>query len=91
MTATAATVRGYNDAGHTVEITQKITETQFRAIERILGRPPERFKDWAEKFAFDPPTNAHGARLRSYLRSHGIAHDYEKRFTWVAACSAGAA
>jgi hypothetical protein len=85
MTAKAAAVLGYNDAGHTVEITQTLTETQFREIEGILGRPPERFKEWAERFVFDPPTNAHGSRLRSYLRNHRIAHGYEKRFAWVAA------
>lgn len=91
MTVTAVTVLGYNDAGHALEITQQITEPQFRAIERILGRPPERFKDWAEKFVFDPPTSGHGARVRSYLRSNGIAHGYEQRFAWVAASSADAA
>jgi len=83
MNAKAAAVFGYNDAGHTVEIKQTLTEAQFRDIERILGLPPQRFKEWAEMFVFDPPTNAHGSRLRSYLRNHRIAHGYEKRFAWV--------
>jgi hypothetical protein len=89
---TSLTVKdGYNDAGQTVEITQQLTELQFREIERILDRSRERFKDWADKFLFDPPTNAHGSRLRNYLRSQRIAHDYEKRYTWVQPKPAGAA
>ncbi len=81
---------GYNDAGQTIEITQKLTEAQFREIERILDRTPERFKGWPERFVFDPPTNAHGGRLRGYLRDNRIAHNYEKRHTWQPA-AAGAA
>lgn len=74
---------GYNDAGQTVEITQTLTEVQFREMERILHRTPERFKGWPDRFVFDPPSNAHGSRLREYLRSQRIAHNYEKRYTWV--------
>jgi hypothetical protein len=82
---------GYNDAGQTIEISQQLTEAQFRAIERILDRPRERFKGWADKFVFDPPTNAHGSRLRDYLRSQRIAHNYEKRYTWLQPSQAGVA
>lgn len=79
---------GYNDSGQTVEITQTLTEVQFREIERILERTPERFKGWADRFVFDPPSNAHGSRLRQYLRSQRIAHNYEKRYTWIAPAAA---
>ncbi len=82
---------GYTDTGHTVEITQTLTEAQFREIERILDRPPERFKGWPDRFVFDPPTNAHGSRLREYLRSERIAHGYEKRYTWTQPTAAVAA
>jgi hypothetical protein len=82
---------GYNDTGQTIEITQQLTEGQFREIERILDRTPERFKGWAELFVFGPPTNAHGSRLRDYLRSEQIAHGYEKRYTWVGPSQAGVA
>jgi hypothetical protein len=82
---------GYNDAGHTIEITQRLTEAQFREIERILDRLPERFKGWPDRFVFNPPTNAHGSRLRDYLRSHQIAHGYEKRYTWPRASQTGVA
>jgi hypothetical protein len=82
---------GYNDAGHTIEITQRLTEGQFREIERILDRPPERFKGWPERFVLNPPTNAHCSRLRDYLRSQQIAHGYEKRYTWRQRSQAGVA
>ncbi|HEY3830194.1 MAG TPA: hypothetical protein VGL57_13455 [Solirubrobacteraceae bacterium] len=82
---------GYNDTGQTIEITQQLTEGQFREIGRILGRPPERFKGWPDRFVFDPPTNAHGSRLRDYLRSQQIAHGYEKRYTWLQPSQAGVA
>jgi hypothetical protein len=82
---------GYTDAGHTVEITQTLTEAQFREIERILDRPPEKFKGWPDRFVFSPPTNAHGSRLREYLRRERIAHGYEKRYTWKQPTAAVAA
>jgi hypothetical protein len=81
---------GYNDAGQTIEITQQLTEAQFREIERLLDRPRERFKGWPDRFVFDPPTPAHGSRLRGYLRSQRITHGYEKRYTWLQAAPAGA-
>jgi hypothetical protein len=76
---------GYKDAGQTVEIAQQLTERQFREIERILDRPPARFKAWSDRFAFNPPTNEHSSRLRSYLIAQGICHWVEQRTIWTPA------
>jgi len=84
MSATATPVRGYNATGETVEITQELTERQYRQIQRLVGEPPGgRFKEWCELFFFDPPTPKHGRDLRAYLRKEGIVHGYEQRYTWA--------
>jgi hypothetical protein len=74
---------GYRYSGETVEITQKLSERQFRAVEAILGHPPQRFKEWAEHFVFTPSTPGIGRRLRAYLRRHGVAHTTELLQTFV--------
>jgi hypothetical protein len=83
MTHTATVNPGYRYTSETVEIPQKLTEEQFRRIEAILCRPPERFKDWADKFFFDPQTPALGDQLREYLREQRIAHSVERRETFA--------
>jgi hypothetical protein len=83
MTHTVTVNPGYRYTGETVEISQKLTEEQFRRIEDILSRPPERFKDWADKFFFDPATPSLGDQLREYLREQRIAHSVERRETFA--------
>jgi hypothetical protein len=68
---------GYHYSGESIEITQAITEEQFRAIEDILCRAPQRFKSWAEHFCFDPATPGLAEHLRAYLREQRIAHTTE--------------
>jgi hypothetical protein len=68
---------GYRYAGETIEITQPLGEAQFRAIEAILGEPPQRFKEWAQHFVFTLSTPGIGRRLRGYLRRQRIAHTTE--------------
>ena len=77
------TRNGYRYAGESVEIRQSVTERQFRAIERILGVPPSRFKGWAEKFYFDPPDPRRAAALLRYLRDQNISHSIERLDTWT--------
>jgi hypothetical protein len=77
MTASYRVNPGYRYTRETVEITQKITEAQFRAIEQILGWQPQRFKDWAEFFTFEPATPGVARRLRRYLSEQPIAHTSE--------------
>jgi hypothetical protein len=77
------TKNGYRYAGESVEIPQSVTEAQFRTIEQILGEPPARFKDWAEKFYFEPTNPRRATTLRKYLRNHNIAHSLERTETWT--------
>lgn len=77
------TRNGYRYAGESVEIPQSITEAQFRAIEQILGEPPARFKEWAEKFHFEPTDPRRAAVLLRYLRDENISHSIERLETWA--------
>lgn len=82
---TRAVVRsGYRYAGESVEISQPITEAQFRAVERILGEPPARFKSYAEAFHFQPTDPRRTSGLLGYLRRQGISHSIELLGTWAA-------
>jgi hypothetical protein len=81
MGDTPTTKDGYQHDGHTVEITQAITEEQFRRIEEILGHPPARFKDWAETYHFSAPDTATAERLCEYLRGQKVRHAIERRET----------
>jgi hypothetical protein len=83
MNRTAVTNAGYRYAGESIEIPQSITEAQFRTIEQILGEPPARFKDWAEKFYFEPTNPRRATALRKYLRDQNIAHSLERTETWT--------
>jgi hypothetical protein len=74
---------GYRYSGETIEVTQQLTEGQFRASEAILGLPPQRFKGWAEHFVFTPSTPGIGRRLRAYLRRQRIAHTTELLQTFI--------
>ncbi len=82
MTTTVVSNPGYRYAGETIQITQKITKTQFRYIERVLGMPVARFKPWAELFVFEPSGPREAECLRSYLRDQSIAHTTERLETW---------
>ncbi len=73
---------GYEYAGETIEVTQTITEVQFRHVEAILSREPSRSKAWAERFVFEPFGPREAERLRSYLRDESIAHTTERLETW---------
>lgn len=74
---------GYRYAGETIEITQAITEEQFRHIEDILCHQPARFKEWAERFVFEPATGRLAGQLRNYLREQQIAHSTERLETYA--------
>ncbi len=74
---------GYRQTGESIEISQKLTEAQFRRIEEILCRQPQRFKEWAEEFHFDPGSPGLGDQLREYLREQRIAHSVERRETFA--------
>ena len=80
---TAIVRNGYRYDGESVEIDQPITEQQFRAIERILGEPPARFKGWAERFCFDPPDPGRAAALLKYLGEQNLSHSLERLETWT--------
>jgi hypothetical protein len=69
---------GYRYAGETIEITQAITEEQYRRIEDILCRAPEHFKAWSEHYVFEPATGGLAEQLRGYLREQQIAHTTER-------------
>jgi hypothetical protein len=83
MTDTYRENPGYRYSGESIEITQQISERQFRAIEDILCRRPQRFKGWAEHFCFDPPTPGLAEALRAYLREQRIAHTTERLETFA--------
>jgi hypothetical protein len=70
---------GYQHAGEDIVITEAITEAQFRRVEEILGRHPERFKEWSEMFFFTPADTTAGAKLCAYLREQRISHCVERR------------
>lgn len=74
---------GYRYNGENVEIPQAITEAQFRAIGQILGEPPARFKEWAQKFCFEPTDPRRATALLRYLRDHDITHSVERLETWT--------
>ncbi len=77
MTTSYRVNPGYRYTRETIEITQQITEAQFRTIEQILGWQPQRFKDWADFFTFEPSTPSVARRLRRYLSEQPIAHTSE--------------
>jgi hypothetical protein len=83
MSETIRVMPGYRHSGETIEVTQQLREPQFRAIETILGLPPQRFKEWAEHFVFTPSTPGIGRRLRAYLRRERLAHTTELLQTFV--------
>jgi hypothetical protein len=83
MASTFRVNPGYRYDGETVEIPQKLTEKQFRKIENILCRRPQRFKSWATAFYFDPATPELAEQLRAYLREQRIAHSTERRETFA--------
>jgi hypothetical protein len=83
MTYTLAISPGYRYDGETVEISQKLTENQYRKIEGILGRDRERSKEWAAEFHFDPETHGLVEELCAYLREQRIAHSVERRETFA--------
>jgi len=81
---TAILRNGYRYDGESVEISQPITEQQFRAIERILGEPPQRFKSYAQAFHFQPGDPRRASALLEYLAAQRIPHSTELCQTWAA-------
>jgi hypothetical protein len=82
MTCRVATTPGYYYDGETVEVSQKLTEKQYRKIEDILGRDRERFKEWSAEYQFDPETHGLVEELCAYLREQRIAHSVDRRETF---------
>jgi hypothetical protein len=80
--ATAATRNGYRYDHECIDVEQAITEAQFRAIERILGQPPQRFKEWCDRFYFQSLTREQAADLLAYLAEQQIVHAVELRQIW---------
>ena len=83
MTHTFTVNPGYRHSGETVEIPQKLTEEQFREIEDILCRHPERFEESSTSYIFEPGTPGLGDQLRAYLREQRLAHSVERRETFA--------
>jgi hypothetical protein len=79
---TAVLKDGYRYDGESVEIDQPLTEPQFRAIEHILGKSPQRFKSYAQAFHFEPSSPDRTSSLLEYLASERITHSTELRQTW---------
>jgi hypothetical protein len=79
---------GYRYGGESVEVDQPITESQFRAIERILDEPPRRFKSYAQQFHFEPCDPRRTDALLEYLIAEGIPHSTELCQTWTAEVNA---
>ena len=73
----------YRYAGESVEIHQSITEAQLRAVEHVLGEPPARFKERAEKLYFEPTDPRRATALLTYLQEQNIAHSIERLETWT--------
>ncbi len=77
---------GYEPVEHNVIVRSHMAEEQFRSVERILGNPPllrERYKAWADKYAFAPATAAAVEALCTYLRDRNLAHEYDLRYRWL--------
>jgi hypothetical protein len=77
------TRNGYRYAGESVEIEQSITQTQLRAVEQILGEPPARRQERAEKLYFEPTDPRRAAALLEYLRDQNVRHSIERMETWT--------
>lgn len=73
---------GYIRGGHTVEIARKITTQDLREIERVLDRPPQRHKEWAEHYVFGCEARDVG-RLTKLLRDRTIAHTLTVELAWT--------
>jgi hypothetical protein len=88
--ATAVIRQAYRYDHECVDVEQEITEAQFREIERILGQPPQRFKEWCDRFYFQSLTREQAARLCGYLADQQIVHAVELRQTWNSSTPASA-
>jgi hypothetical protein len=80
--AISVTRQAYRYDHECIDVEQEITEAQFREIERILGQPPQRFKEWCDRFYFQLLTREQAARLCGYLADQQIVHAIELRQTW---------
>lgn len=74
----------YELAGLQVEIRSALTLAQFRAVERLLDRPPARHKEWSEKFVFtlDESQPFVTMALLEYLREQKLPHEVERQEVW---------
>jgi hypothetical protein len=83
MTYTFRVNPGYHYSGETIEITQKLTEEQFRAIEDILCRAPKPFNRTAERTVFKASISEHAERVRAYLCEQRLPHTTTLRQTFA--------
>lgn len=71
-----------------VEVTEGMTEAQFRRVGEILEQPLGRFKGWSRHFVFmvdtDPSEAFTTHVLAEFLREQGLAHKVTVEHTWVA-------
>jgi hypothetical protein len=85
---------GYDDSAQVVEVDSKLTETQFRHIEKVLGHPRYwlgRYKSYATKAVFTPSTPAIAAAVCKYLREQQLPHEHEIAYRWAPAAKASRA
>src|SRR6266508_325517 len=61
-----------------------LAEAQFRRLEELIGRQPERFKDWAPSFHFALPltTEPNSSPAVAYAREQALPHQVEIVAYW---------
>ncbi len=82
MSSASMLVAGYVYDRDCVEVLQPISEDQLREIERLLGAPRSRFKEWSKTFIFEPVSTAQTRTLCRYLADQRIRHALERRMSW---------
>jgi hypothetical protein len=75
----------YDASEETICVAAKLTDEQFREIERLLGYEPNwlgRHKGWSESYVFTPERSGRAERTLDYLRKLGIPHSYTLESHW---------
>lgn len=92
-TAAHGCAAGCKYAGEELGVNGKLTKTQFRRIEQILGYPRGwlgRHKGWASAYHFDPLTPRSARAVCAYLREIGVAHEHRTIRSWTRRSAADA-
>jgi len=74
----------YKLAEATRPVQPPLAEAQFRRLEELIGRQPERFKDWAPSFHFTLPltTGPNSSSALAYAREEALPHQVEIVSYW---------